>query len=95
MLDIVFMFYFLFIKNDILIFILFLLTLKNIISEILDIKNKYNKFLLERYLFEYNYKDGKYINKISDLRRNKKHKIIRDNFIYDEKSYLKKYVFNI
>lgn len=94
-LDISFMVYFLFIKKDILLFILFLLTFKNIIIEILDIKNKYNKFLLERYLFKYNYKNGKYVNKISDLRRNKSHKIIRDNFIYDEKSYLKKYVFNI
>jgi len=95
LLDLFFIFYFLFIKKDILIFILFLLTLKNIINEIINIKNKYNKFLLERYLFKYNYKNGNYIKRISDLKRNNTHKIIRDNFIYDEKSYLKKYVFNI
>ena len=55
------------------------------------LKYLYNKFLLERYLYNIKYPDIKVINNIGKMYKNKTH-IIRDNQQYfSEKRYLSKY----
>ena len=55
-------------------------------------KNKidyiYNKYLLERYLNNYNFKNKKIINNINNLYRDNTHIIKKDNNYYTEKDYL-------
>ena len=55
-------------------------------------KNKidyiYNKYLLERYLNNYNFKSNKIINNINNLYRDKYHLIHKNNKYYTEKEYL-------
>ena len=93
-LNVVLIIYFISCK-DIFVTMLFIITLTNVIKEIRNIKYKYNKFLLERLLDEYDYKYGRVINDISRLKKNRYNKIIKNNIVYNEKDYLKKYVFNI
>lgn len=72
------------------IFILFLI-IKDTIIELNNYKLTFNKFILERINNNFNYKEGKTITNINKLKRNKKHKIIKNNIIYSEKEYLLKY----
>lgn len=55
-------------------------------------KNKidyiYNKYLLERYLNNYNFKNKRIINNINNLYRDNTHIIKKDNTYYLEKEYL-------
>jgi len=75
---------------NILFTIVFLLVL--ITKEKVKIDYYYNKFLLERYLYKYNFKDTKIITNINDFYRNKKHLIKDENNYYFEHDYLiKKY----
>ena len=83
------------ITNEILISILFILTLKNTIHEYKMVNVKYSKFLLERVLHSYKYKRGKTINTERNIKRNKHHLIKRNNIVYKEENYLKKYIFNV
>ena len=48
----------------------------------------YNKYLLERYLNNYNFKNKKIINNINNLYRDNIHIIKKDNTYYLEKDYL-------
>ena len=52
---------------------------------------KYNKFLLERYLYDFELRKGKLINSIEKIKRGRKHKILCNGIIYSEKEYLDKY----
>lgn len=83
------------IKQDYLLVIIFVFNLKELIIYIKDINNIYNKFLLERYIYVFDFKKGNIINSHIFINKNKVHKINRDNFIFNEKDYLKKYIFNI
>lgn len=65
--------------------------IKSIIEEANIINIKYNKFLLERYLYNFNFKKGKLIDNIDKIKRSRKHNIIENNIIYSEKEYLSKY----
>lgn len=62
--------------------------IKNIFNEINIHNMKFNKFLLERYLYNFNFKEGKTISNIKKIKRSKSHKIIKNNKIYKEKEYL-------
>ncbi|MEG2618321.1 MAG: hypothetical protein RR984_01005, partial [Bacilli bacterium] len=67
-----------------------LLLCKNIYQEYKDINYKFNKFLLERNL--YNLRKvyiNKSINNINRVRRCFKYNIIYNNMLYSEKDYLK------
>ena len=66
--------------------ILTLFLVKCLVIEINNIKYKYNKFLLERYLNDYNFKKIKIINNINSLKRDNYH--IINNIM--EKKYLNK-----
>ncbi len=66
--------------------ILILFLIKSIVIEVLNLKYKYNKFLLERYINDYNFKRIKIINNINKLKRDNYH-IINNTL---EKTYLRK-----
>ena len=75
-------------KRIIFIFLSTLL-IKSIIEETNQIDIKYNKFLLERYLYSFKLKKGKLIKNIKDIKRNKTHNILHNNKIISEDEYLK------
>lgn len=65
--------------------------IKSIIEEANILSIKFNKFLLERHLYNFNFKKGKLINRIEKIKRNKKHNILYDNKVLSEKEYLNEY----
>lgn len=75
-------------KGNIIVMIIILLSL--ILKENKKINHVYNKFILERYLNNYKFKDSKIINSINDLYRGKKHLIKENQTYYYEKDYLDK-----
>lgn len=77
---------FLIINKTLFASLLALFLLRCLIIEINNIKYKYNKFLLERYLNNYNFKKIKIINNINNLKRDNYH--IIDNML--ETRYLHK-----
>ncbi|MEG0799316.1 MAG: hypothetical protein RSG51_02705, partial [Bacilli bacterium] len=67
-----------------------LLLCKNIYQEYKDINYKFNKFLLERNLYNLGkVYINKSINNINRVRRCFKYNIIYNNMLYSEKDYLK------
>lgn len=65
--------------------------IKSIIEEANILSIKFNKFLLERHLYNFNFKKGKLINRIEKIKRNKNHNILCDNKVLSEKEYLNEY----
>lgn len=47
--------------------------------------------MLERVLYNFNYREGRVISSIKSLRRNRKHKIIKDGRLYKEFDYIIKF----
>lgn len=74
-----------------LMFILILVfLLKKVLEEKQNIYNLFNKFLLERYLYQFDYKRTKKINRIDQMQLNKKH-LIRNGYKWStEKEFLTK-----
>lgn len=72
-----------------LLFIVIFLLYK-ITSEYKKIKYYYEKFLLERYLYKYKFKNVKIINDINNFYRDKKHLVYINNKYYTEKEILEK-----
>ena len=58
-----------------------------------EIKYIYNKFLLERVLYKFNYQQLKIINNYKKMFKNRKHLFIINNKYISEDKYLKKYYF--
>ena len=77
---------FLIINKTMFSLLLSLFLIKCLVIEINNIRYKYNKFLLERYLNDYNFKKIKIINNINNLKRDNYH--IINNIL--EKKYLNK-----
>lgn len=71
-------------------FIMISLLLILITKESNKIDYIYNKFLLERYLNNYNFKNNKIINNINNLYRDNIHLIYKNNKYIKEKEYLEK-----
>lgn len=59
-----------------------------------DMKLIYNKFLLERYLYDFDYKEGKVLLTKENMLKNKKHFFYINNKLCHEKEYLEKYFKN-
>lgn len=76
--------------NNLLIVILSIILIKEIINLIKNKEVIFNKFLLERYLYYFDFELGHNIKDIKNIRRNKKHNIIKEGKIMTEKEYLKK-----
>ena len=62
--------------------ILTLFLIKSIIIEITNLKYKYNKFLLERYINKYNFKKTIIVSSMYKMKRDRKH-IINNTFEHD------------
>lgn len=77
-------------KKNINLFIMTSLLLILITKEKNKINYIYNKYLLERYLNNYKFKNTKIISDINNLYRDNKHIIKQDNTYYLEKEYLEK-----
>ena len=77
-------------NKNISIFIMLSLLLILIKKEHNKIDYIYNKYLLERYLNNYNFKSNKIINDIKNLYRDKTHLIYKNNKYILEKEYLEK-----
>lgn len=67
-----------------------LLLLKSIYKEIILYKYQFNKFLLERYLYNFNFKKTKIINNINNVKRECNHIFKYKNKYIKEKDYLRK-----
>lgn len=65
--------------------------MKNIYKFYYDISYVYSKFLLERYLYDINYKDKKIINDENKMYKNKSHFFIKNGRIVKEKLFLKSF----
>lgn len=50
----------------------------------------FNRFVMERYLYKYNFKKYKVINDVKKMYKNRKHFFMINNFLIDEKEYLEK-----
>ena len=70
--------------------IMLLLLIYKLIKEGRKIKTLYNKFLLERYLHNYKFKDTIIINDINEFHRNKSHIIKEKGKYWREKDFLNK-----
>ena len=79
-------------EKRVVIILLSCVLVKSIIEEANMISMKFNKFLLERYLYSFKLTKGKIIKKIDQIKRGKKHKILCNNRILNEDEYLK-YIF--
>lgn len=84
--SIIFILYFILFNKTLFALILTIFLIKCIIIEFYNIKYKYNKFLLERYLNEYNFKKIRITNNINLFKRDYAH-IINNEF---EKNFLSK-----
>ena len=77
-------------KKNINLFVMTSLLLVLITKEKNKIDYIYNKYLLERYLNNYKFKNSKIINNINNLYRDNNHIIKKDDNYYLEKEYLEK-----
>lgn len=78
------------IDRKILIIVLALILIKSIYFEIKEFSYKYNKFLLERYIYNINFKNHKIINKIEDMYKDRIHIIKYGKKYVREREYLSK-----
>lgn len=76
-------------KNLLLLLILFFLVVE-IIKEIVKHKYYFNRFLLERYLYNYDYKKRKTITKLTQMKKQTKHLFKIGNNYHSEKDIIKK-----
>ena len=74
-------------KIDISLILIFIII--ELFKEILKHKYYFNKFLLERYLYDYNYKKHKTINDIKKMKKQTKHIFKINNKFYTEKEIIK------
>lgn len=65
--------------------------MKNIYKFYYDISYVYSRFLLERYLYDINYKDKKIINDEKKMYKNKSHFFVKNGRIVKEKLFLKSF----
>lgn len=72
-------------------YVICLFLLYKVINYLKDFKYIYNRFLLERYLKDYNFSKIKVIDKVKRMSKEKKHYILKDNRIVKEHEFLRKY----
>ena len=65
--------------------------MKNIYKFYKDISYIYNRFILERYLYNFNYKNNKIINNKNKMYKNKHHIFNINNNLIEEKEYIKSF----
>ena len=70
--------------------IVFFFLIYKVINELINFKNIMNKFLLERFYYDFNFKKIKYIKSIFSMYRDKRHIINNDGIMKTEKEILRK-----
>lgn len=75
---------------NILFILILVLILKKVIQNHTQLKETFNKFLLERYLYKFRYKKKKNITNIKNMYLNKNHVFKIDNNYYTEREILSK-----
>lgn len=86
---VLFFFFLKYIKVKVFLIVLLFLYIK-LIKEVLNFSSYYHKFLLERYLYDFSYLKLRVVDKISDFKRVKYHKVRKNNKLLGEKEYLEK-----
>lgn len=76
---------------NILFILIIIFLLKKVIEEQTNLDNIFNKFLLERYLYNFNFKMTKKIKRLKQMQKSKNHIFHINNKLYSEKIILKKY----
>ena len=66
--------------------------MKNIYKFYYDISYIYNRFIIERYLFNFNYKDKKIIKNKDRMYKNKEHLFNKNGRLISEKEYIKSFL---
>ncbi len=79
----------LFLRLDLIYIVILVLLFKGIIKEYKDINNIYNKFLLERYLYDFKFKKIKIIGNVDNMYKDYRH-LIKGKRLYTEKELLTK-----
>lgn len=77
-------------KGTLNIILMFLVVIFKIKEEFRKRNYYFNKFILERYINNYNFKKMKMVSSIKKMMRDKRHIIFDNNNYYTEKDYLKK-----
>lgn len=77
-------------KENLMLLLILVLYIEKNIKEVYNHKYLFNKFILERYLYNFKYKKIKIINNIRKMQRDKYHYIKINKKLYDEKYILKK-----
>ena len=62
--------------------------MQNIYKFYMQISHLYNRFMLERYLYNISYKNRKIINNVNKMYKNSSHLIVKNNQIIPEKAFL-------
>lgn len=88
---IVLFFYFILFQKNLVIFLIFLLLGIQILKEIKNVDYYFQKFLMERYLKNYNFYKNKRIKTIKEMKRNYFHYFITNCKVIDEKEMLSNY----
>ena len=78
-------------ENNYSILIIIGILLKNIYRFYYNIEYIYNRFILERYLYNFNYKNNKIINNKNKMYKNKHHIFNINNNLIEEKEYIKSF----
>ncbi len=91
---IVFYVYLRFIRNILFLIVLILLYIK-FISEIFKFSLYYNKFLVERYLYDFSYLPRKRVHCLDNFKRNRYHVVCINNKNIDEREYLKEFFISL
>jgi len=79
-----------FLKFNLIIFMVLIFLILKIIEELFNHKNIFNKFLMERYLYNFNFKKRKIIKNIDNMFRDYKHLFYIDNKYQTESEILQK-----
>lgn len=88
---IVLFFYFLFFEKNLILFLIFTLLGIQILKELNNINYYFQKFLMERYIKDYNFSKIKQIKNLKNMKRDYYHFFISNHELIDEKKMLSNY----
>lgn len=88
--SLLFLLFVLFFYCDIVMILVFIFLLISFIKEFINHKNIFYKFLLERYMYNFNFKNLKVVNDVSKMRLNRRHVFFYCNKYITEREYLLK-----
>ena len=90
----IFSFVFIIYLNSLFFIIVFLLLVFKIYEESININYLYHKFLIERLLYDFNFKKSIVVSSLFSFYKYKKNTVIKNNKIYSEKDIINDYLSN-